>query len=522
MRFLNHVSLFSVLLAGIFACAPVRRESQSGVADADPHAGGEVLDVKLDKQWERYEQAREYLLRKVVTEGQTVARDEWETQLALTGDYAFGPQDIAALRERHAALVAANQIRAANASSLDLDRLRQGGDVAKFCHGLPKGGMLHIHPWGTLDRQTVKKILKDVNPVVPFAKFGETLNAPGETGTVYPEELDSIAAAAARYPTPTKYKALEPQDQELVQSLFFLPPGNHDFDRFTAVFTSISALVFANKFVDAEPTQWEAFLTRAKEHNVRYVEVSRFVVPKPTWFETLEAWTQDMEDRYGVVVRLHAAFARNKDAAFTRTKVDQLLTFPQSRALVGVNILADETAYPALENGQTLYAPVLAADLADTSSLHRTAHAGELGDPRNVRDMMIMGAERVGHGVKLMDDAIALEYARTKAFPIEINLVSNRRLKVVEDLSKHPFLHYLRLGLKVSFSTDDEGIFESTIDDECVAAITETDINYDELRRTSFNSIETSFADPATKAMLLEALQDDFETFETGWPNLRP
>lgn len=509
-----------VLLFVVAACAPQRRESQTNVAEADGRAGGEALDQKLAKQWEQYDKARAHLLSKVVDQESLVTREDWETQLALTGDYAFTPADLAALRERHQAQAAAAQVKAANASKLDLDKLRADGDISAFCHALPKGGMLHIHPWGTLDRDATKKILEAVNPIVPFAKFVDSLNSPGGTGTLYENELTAIKEAAGRYPQPTKYKSLQSADKELVQNLFFLPPGNHSFDRFTAVFTAISALVFSNKFVDPEPLQWESFLKRAKAHNVRYVEVSRYIVPKVEWFDTLDEWAADMEQRYGVVVRLHAAFGRNKEAEFTRTKAKQLLGFPSSPALVGVNILADETAFPALENGQTLYAPLLSADLTETSNLHRTAHAGELGDPRNVRDMMIMGAERVGHGVKLMEDPVALEYARLNSFPIEINLVSNRRLKVVEDTSQHPFLHYLRLGLKVSFSTDDEGIFESTIDDECVAAVKETDINYEELRRTSFNSIETSFADGETKAKLLEALRGDFATFEAAWPEL--
>ena len=144
--------------------------------------------------------------------------------------------------------------------------------------------------------------------------------------------------------------------------------------------------------------------------------------------------------------------------------------------------------------------------------------AGELGDVRNVRDAMIMGAERVGHGVKLAQDTLALEYAvQEKKLPIEINIYSNYRLQVNEDFSKHPFLNFLRLGLPVSLSTDDEGMFKTDIVNEYEIAIMYTDITHEELKQMAFNSIETAFSDEAVKTDLLLKLIQDFELFEEKW-----
>lgn len=503
------------------ACAPIRRNDASALKVDDSAARAE-LDEKLAKQWQKYAEARTFILDEVAVKKLTVTREQWDAKLALTGTDALTAADLQTLKARQAEMVQASRQDANARSTLSLARLRQLDQVDAFCKSMPKGGLLHIHPWGTLDRETVKKVLDAVNPFVPFAKLKQTLNAPGETGTLYTAELVSLNDVASHYPEPTAFKNLSPADQTFVIGLFFLPPGNHPFDRFTAVFTSISALTFAHHAVDPEPLQWEGFLKRAHEHHVRYVEVSRNVIPKPVWINGLDAWAQEMEQKYGVVVRLHAAFNRTNDAAYTRTKTEQLLALPPSKILNGIDILADETAFPALEFGQTLYVPVLSAVQNGTSSLHRTAHAGELGDIHNPRDMMIMGAERIGHGVLLKDDPVALEFARLHAFPVEVNLVSNRRLKVVEDPSKHPYLHFLRLGLKVSLSTDDEGIFESTIDDECTTAINETDVTYDEMRRMAFNAIETSFADDQTKSAITQDLTTDFAAFESAWSVLVP
>ena len=144
-------------------------------------------------------------------------------------------------------------------------------------------------------------------------------------------------------------------------------------------------------------------------------------------------------------------------------------------------------------------------------------HSGELGDAHNPRDAILLGAERLGHAVKLIDDPVALEYARHQALPVEVNLTSNVRLGVVASIETHPFLKFLRLGLKPSLSTDDEGILDTDINQECTLAIEKTDINYAELKQMGYNSIDTSFAPADLKAKLRGQLEADYSVFEKHW-----
>ncbi len=195
-------------------------------------------------------------------------------------------------------------------------------------------------------------------------------------------------------------------------------------------------------------------------------------------------------------------------------KAAQALLTLRSPVVTGIDLLGDETNMPTLEKGQAAYATVLRAVRDGKSSLHRTMHAGELGDPRNPRDALILGVERIGHGVKLAADPIALEYAARNGIAVEINLISNLRLQAIDDLDQHPFLDYLRLGLPVSLSTDDEGILDTDINTECVTAITRSDISYSELKAMAFNSIRTSFADAETRQRLEARLTELFRDFE--------
>jgi adenosine deaminase len=144
------------------------------------------------------------------------------------------------------------------------------------------------------------------------------------------------------------------------------------------------------------------FLKRCAALNVSYIEFTRVMWPDPVTFEQLQRWADEWYKETGVHVRWNSAFVRTLDfdtnTQWTRGLLDilEVNSYPE---LVGIDLLANETDTPALETGQNIYLPILAADQQGLIHLHRTMHAGELGDIRNVRDAMIMGVDRVGHGV---------------------------------------------------------------------------------------------------------------------------
>ena len=54
---------------------------------------------------------------------------------------------------------------------------------------------------------------------------------------------------------------------------------------------------------------------------------------------------------------------------------------------------------------------------------------------------------------------------------MEINLISNLLLEYVSDYDAHPFPEYLRTGIPVALSTDDRGMWDSTMTDEFFVAV---------------------------------------------------
>jgi adenosine deaminase CECR1 len=321
-----------------------------------------------------------------------------------------------------------------------------------------------------------------------------------------------------------RYSELSEGDQTHFVDLFFLPkaPYDHSFKRFSFPF-----LVFplmrdkAKPELDPDSIQLIDFVKRAAGMGVRYIELTKGFKIDDETFDRLSQLADQLYKQTGVVVRWNFAFFRNADAKKNAELAVSLLTQLErkpSQVVVGVDLLANEETSPALEAGQQSYAPIEAAALGRSDKfhtrLHRTFHAGELGLSENVRDAIIFGAERVGHGVHLNDDPVTLEQARQMKLGVEVAPISNLRLRVVKNLKEHPFLKFLRLGLRVSLATDDEGVLETDMNKECAKVVMDTDVTYDELKQMADNSIDTAFVNDEQKQKLRTWLDSSFAEFE--------
>lgn len=459
------------------------------------------LNEKLNKQWSNYLGARDLLLGridnpKLTLEQKPLTRSQWEEKLQLNESYAFLPEDLAQLKEQQSSRVEKSRLLAIQNSKIDLNLIREKGFARRFCSALPKGGLLHVHPAGTLTAKSIHEMLKLQNPVIQLGKIGH----------LTPVEITWINSL----PVNKKFSQLTKANQKKFETFLLLPKGHQEFERFNAVFHFISLL---GKEIDIYTVALEAFAKQAYQEGVIYVELTGHVSP-----ETL-ALVEKIQNKTHLMLRMNRSFNRTESIQEIENKWQKTLLLERNPFFVGIDLLDNEDSNAALEKGQILYGSALSAKLHGKTDLHRTMHAGELGDPRNSRDAIIMGAERIGHGVLLEKDVVALEFAAKIKMPIEINLSSNLRLTKVEALSKHPFLKYLRLGLPVSLSTDDEGIFEIDINHECEIAINDSDVTYFEMRQMAINSIETSFASAEDKSALLKTLNVSFANFEKNWKN---
>ncbi|MBV1905519.1 MAG: hypothetical protein KUG75_05525 [Pseudomonadales bacterium] len=149
------------------------------------------------------------------------------------------------------------------------------------------------------------------------------------------------------------------------------------------------------------------------------------------------------------------------------------------------------------------------------SDVNLSIHAGEVDEPNaHIKDTLLLGADRIGHGLNLISDDDIMRQMRHGPYLVEINLISNLLLEYISDYSQHPFPEYLRTGVPVALSTDDRGMWDSTLTDEFFVAVTEYDLSWDEVKLLSRNSLKYAFVAEDLKQRLLKEYNKRIQKFE--------
>jgi adenosine deaminase CECR1 len=158
------------------------------------------------------------------------------------------------------------------------------------------------------------------------------------------------------------------------------------------------------------------------------------------------------------------------------------------------------------------------------SGIQLSIHGGEKDSPgREVRDTLLLGATRIGHGVNLITDPDTMLLMRNGRNLVEINLISNRLLEYTPDQTKHPFPEYLRFGIPVCLNTDDAGVWDSDIVDEYYTAVKTFNLTWPEIVQMGRDSLAYSFAQTGVKEQMLRDYEAAVRKFEkkysrTDWP----
>ena len=128
----------------------------------------------------------------------------------------------------------------------------------------------------------------------------------------------------------------------------------------------------------------------------------------------------------------------------------------------------------------------------------------------------VAGASRIGHGYELPyenDMGTLLAGMAQKRIAVEINLTSNDITPGVKG-GDHPLHLYLKAGVPVVLSADDEGVFRIDLTHEYVRAAMEQGLRYADLKMLSRNGLEYGFLPAAEKAAMRRDLEAAFDRFE--------
>ncbi|RGP39300.1 adenosine deaminase [Pseudotabrizicola alkalilacus] len=147
-------------------------------------------------------------------------------------------------------------------------------------------------------------------------------------------------------------------------------------------------------------------------------------------------------------------------------------------------------------------------DCAREAGLRLTAHAGEWGGPQSVRDAVNdLGVERIGHGVRAIEDLALVDELAERGIVLEVCPGSNVALGLYPDWRSHPIGQLYDRGVKVTVSTDDPPFFHTTMTrefDELNRAFDWDDGVFANLNRTA---LDAAFCDADTRARIGKLLE---------------
>jgi len=222
----------------------------------------------------------------------------------------------------------------------------------------------------------------------------------------------------------------------------------------------------------------------------------------------------------GVAIRFQGVLIRFAPDAEQRLETVYAWVAGHREDWVGINMAGREDN----DKGYALrFLPTFRKMRRTYSDIPLSIHAGEKDSPgHEVRDTLLLGAMRIGHGVNLITDPDTMLLMRHGKVLVEVNLVSNRVLEYIPDTAQHPFPEYLRFGIPVCLNTDDRGSWGSNMTDEYYTAVTNFRLTWREVVQLGRNSLEFSFAEPALKAKMLADYERELAAFERrfdsdGW-----
>ncbi|MGD0476021.1 MAG: adenosine deaminase [Candidatus Velthaea sp.] len=277
-----------------------------------------------------------------------------------------------------------------------------------------------------------------------------------------------------------------------------------DFGEFLLLFRDVASVL-------REPADFAAlaadYAADAAAQNVRYAEI--FVSPSVwTWFhrgidvegtfKAMRAAFDAAQARSGVEVAFICDLTRNFGAE-RALETAELAVAMKPYGVIGVGLGGDEARWPP-----ELFAEAFA--FARCHGLRTVAHAGEAAGAASVRAAVeVLGAERIGHGVRAIEDPAVVRMLASRGIPLEICPTSNRLTGAAPANVAHPMGALHAAGVCVTIDADDPALFGTTLVDEYCEV--ERTLGPNALRHFGANAISASFASPERKATLNAELE---------------
>ncbi len=274
-----------------------------------------------------------------------------------------------------------------------------------------------------------------------------------------------------------------------------------DFSHFIDVYTTAAKVM-------RTPEDWsfmvERFMQSQSQQNIIYSEVflstshqlGKF--PLDEWVDALCQGAANGEQQYDTQIRFIADISRHMPDT-QEAVLACAIEAADTEYFIGLGLGGVEEGFPT-----NLFEDTYRE--ARRQGLRVVAHAGETTGAQTVRDAVrILKAERIGHGIRCLDDADLVAELRETQLPLEVCPTSNYCLGVVAPNQPHPLRQMVDAGLFCTVNSDDPPMFNTTLVDE-FRLLARQGFTWNELLQLNLNAVEATFLSDDDKSELRERL----------------
>jgi aminodeoxyfutalosine deaminase len=277
-----------------------------------------------------------------------------------------------------------------------------------------------------------------------------------------------------------------------------------DFPHFIDVYTAVSRLISEPEDI-ADLVRGVAANLAAQ--NVRYAEFQfgPYAFQRIGMSDAVITEALDLGSRYalaecGLRIGWIIEFPGQSAEDYARAALRLALENPPE-ALVGFGV-------GGIEAGRAPYTSVIrdVFGSARAAGLHRVPHAGETTGPETVWEAVeFLHAERIGHGIRSLEDPALVDYLAERRLPVDVSPTSNVCTRCVPSIGEHPLRDMIEAGLFVTLNSDDPPMFGTSLSNEYLVAGRDLGFSPAELAELAGNGVRASFlGEPEKEALLAE------------------
>lgn len=213
---------------------------------------------------------------------------------------------------------------------------------------------------------------------------------------------------------------------------------------------------------------------------------------------TIEGYKQGMAEaaKEGNKIRVESLLCGMRQNNRSQEAAEAVIKF-RNKGVVGFDIAGPEDGFPPTNQLDTF-------GYLRMENAHFTIHAGEAyGLPSIWEAIQICGAERLGHGVRIIDDidfststpklGPLASYIRDRRIPLELCPTSNLQTGAAKTYAQHPLGQLAKLRFRVTLNTDNRLMSNTSMSNEMIQCVKSFNWKFSDLQRVTVNALKSSF-----------------------------